>query len=122
MVVVGFHWFCLNQCGLCRRWLCLGATGSSHYGLWRPGEDGVGGVLRASDSCKGEVVVAPPSPRRRCWADAALVVGLGLYKYLPMAPRWGFGLCRASSASDVVETKGGGHATAMAESVRLACC
>jgi hypothetical protein len=79
-------------------------------------------VLRASDSCKGEVVVAPPSPRRRCWADAALVVGLGLYKYLPMAPRWGFGLCRASSASDVVETKGGGHATAMAESVRLACC
>jgi hypothetical protein len=36
--------------------------------------------------------------------------------------RGGASGCVGPSGSDVVETKGGGHATAMAESVRLACC
>jgi hypothetical protein len=41
------------------RWSWLDATGSDRSGSWRVGEDGVGGVLCASDSCGGEVVGAP---------------------------------------------------------------
>ena len=46
-------------CGRRRQWVRLGVTGSGRSGPWRPGEDGAGGILHASNGCRCEVVGAP---------------------------------------------------------------